>query len=665
MQSSSGKQFLHANGIASCSKEDSILIDFNDFDLHYFLQYVGLEKAVSVKGMASGWASLYALFSQPMFEANVRVPDARLNDVSLGDLTAKATLDRETNRILISADAEENHRTIAHVDGNVIPEKAYWELFIHADSANVQFINYWTQGMIENITGRAFGDVHVFGRKLDTWVTAKAFAKDAALTIPFTNTRYYFSDSVILDTTRISFPAIHIRDAEGHKGVVTGELNHDRFEDFKFRIHGDFRDLMALNIPYSSQTMFYGKAYASGKIDIVGDDRMTNIDINATTRGNTDFYLCIATASDAKDNSFITFVDNDVIYQPKAKQTPKPARAPAKFLLNMAIDATPDARIHLMLDPHSGDGIDGRGEGQLRLSMDGTTGNISLFGTYTMLSGTFSYAVANILHRDFAIAEGSSIAWGGNPMTPTLNAKAIYRLTASLKDLFGTESATLASSRTSVPVECTLHLSGSLFNPVMRFGIDLPQSDEVVNAQVKAIITSDEMLMRQVLYLLIFNRFFTPEYLTSTTNSANDAYSLLSSTVTGQINTWLSRLTDIVSVGFNFRSDGEGAGASQEYETQFRLQPVRRLSINGNFGYRYNDISNKPFFGDVDIEYQLTPNGKLRARAFTHTVDKYSMKQATMEEGIGLIFRHDFNWGDARRQREQKAQQKAEQSTPK
>ena len=124
----------------------------------------------------------------------------------------------------------------------------------------------------------------------------------------------------------------------------------------------------------------------------------------------------------------------------------------------------------------------------------------------------------------------------------------------------------------------------------------------------------------------------------------NETYSLLSSTITGQINSWLSKLTDVFTMGFNFRTDGEGATASQEYEANFQIQPIRQLVINGNFGYRYNDLSNRPFFGDLDIEYLLTNNGKLRAKAYTHTVDKYSLRQANTVQGVGLVFKHDFNW---------------------
>ena len=220
-----------------------------------------------------------------------------------------------------------------------------------------------------------------------------------------------------------------------------------------------------------------------------------------------------------------------------------------------------------------------------------------------------------------------------------------YHTTASLRDLFGSESAQIATNRTSVPVNCVLNMSDQLFNPILKFAIELPQSDESVQSQVNSMINTEEMLMRQIIYLLVFNRFYTPEYLQNTQNvGLNETYSLLSSTLTGQINSWLSKLTDVFTMGFNFRTDGEGETASQEYEANFQIHPINQLIINGNFGYRYNDLSNRPFFGDLDVEYLLTKNGKVRVKAYTHTVDKYSLRQANTVQGVGFVFKHDFNW---------------------
>ena len=670
----SDNQLIRIDGSAGMSPEDSLRIQLRNIELNYLLQYVGVSRSLSVVGQVTGWVNLYSLFTSPYFEANVEIPHAVLNHTDMGSLVAQATIDRETKHVLINGDLTENNRIVGHVDGNVIPNEKYWELYITTDSANIAMINFWTQGMIEQIKGRAFGQIHVFGRKMDTWVTAKALAKDASLMIPYTGVTYYLTDSVILDTTYISFPHVVIRDEEGHEGLVTGLLQHDRFKDFHFNINGRIDNMQAINLAPNPETMYYGKAYASGRIDISGNDDEVNIDISAVTRRNTDFYLSIASASSASDNGFITFVTP----QPKVMHLSNRSRRQqrrqeqikraAKLTLNMAIEGTPDARLHLLLSDHSTDGIICRGEGNLKLSFSGDE-DVRLVGTYALQSGTFSYSLGNIVHRDFIIAEGSSITWNGVPEDPILNVTARYRTTASLRDLFGDEAATI-TTRSSVPVNCVLSMSDKFSNPILRFGIELPQSDESVAAQVRAAINTEEMLMRQVIYLLVFNRFYTPEYLANSTaeTGLNATYSLLSSTVTGQINAWLSRLTDIFSFGFNFRTDGEGANASQEYEAQFQLNPVERLTINGNIGYRYNDISARsPVFGDVDIEYGLIPSGKLRAKAFTHTVDKYSLREANTVQGVGFIFRHDYNWGDARKrrmvQKARKARKQAKENT--
>lgn len=664
----SDNQHIQVDGTAGYSDDDSLSISLKNIEMNYLLQFVGVSRALSVEGQITGWMNLYSLFTNPFFEANVTIPHAVLNHTDMGALAAQATINPENKHVLIKGDLVENERTVGHVDGEVIPDEKYWELYINTDSANIEMINFWTQGMIEQIQGRAFGTIHVFGRKMDTWVTAKAFAKDASLVIPFTGVRYFLSDSVIMDTTYISFPHVVIRDEEGHEGIVTGLLHHDRFKDFTFHISGRIDNMLAMNLAPDPETMYYGKAYANGRIDISGNDDEVNIDVSAITRKNTDFYLSIATASSASDNGFIHFVTREpepVFLTNRARRQQrkqqKAAKPGAKLTLSMALEATPEAKLHLLLSDHSTDGIVCRGEGNLKLSFSGDE-DVRLLGTFALVSGTFSYSLGNIVRRDFAISEGSSITWNGVAEDPVLNVTAKYRTTASLKDLFG-EDVSAITSRSSVPVNCILTMTGKLSDPVLKFAIELPQSDESVAAQVRAAINTEEMLMRQVIYLLVFNRFYTPEYLNvGAEQGLNATYSLLSSTVTGQINAWLSRLTDIFTMGFNFRTDGEGSTATQEYEAQFQLNPVERLTINGNIGYRYNDITSRsPVFGDVDIEYGLIPSGKLRAKAFTHTVDKYSLREANTVQGVGFIFRHDYNWGDARKNRMIRKARKAHQ----
>lgn len=643
-------QTIAMHGVASPQAEDSIKVELRNIDLQYLLGYTLAGEAISVQGPLTGKATLYGLFTQPMVEAQVAIPNAGLNGTYLGDLTAQAYLDREEKTIIIEGAAVDSlEHTVAEVQGKVIPAKKWWGLDIHCDSVDIGLIDFWTHDIFTHPQGRAFGDLQVFGQERQTWVTAAIYGKDAQVTMPQLGATFYFNDSIFMDSTAIRLPDIDVRDAEGNTGVFSGIITHQNFLNFRYNLNAQVNNMLALNLPYDPQSLFYGKVYGSGNVNITGDDYECRIDVNARTEANSKFYLSVNTASIAANASFVEFkapqqTDNllHLLSQPtQTTITALPKRT--KLLLSLQLEATPTAEINIKLG--GDDGIRGRGEGNLKINYDDSSQEVQMLGTYTLQSGLFSYALGNIVRRNFDIAEGSRVIWSGDPLSPVVDITGRYHTTASLRDLFGSEFSQVATNRTSVPVNCVLYMTDQLFNPTLKFAVELPQSDESIQSQVNSIINTEEMLMRQVIYLLVFNRFYTADYLQNTqTVGLNETYSLLSSTITGQINSWLSKLTDIFTMGFNFRTDGEGESASQEYEANFQLQPIRQLVINGNFGYRYNDLSNRPFFGDLDIEYLLTQNGKLRAKAYTHTVDKYSLKQANTVQGLGLVFKHDFNW---------------------
>jgi hypothetical protein len=419
-----------------------------------------------------------------------------------------------------------------------------------------------------------------------------------------------------------------------------------------------------MDLPADQQSFFYGKVYGSGDVHIHGDEEDCHIDVNARTEANTKFYLNVYSASKATKSNFIDFVQPDtttygLLNLLPQRSTTNSSPQESRLKLTMTGEVTPQAEINLRLE--GDDVIKGKGEGNLKFVYEYPSENVQMQGSYMLQSGLFSFSLGNIIRRNFTIREGSKIAWESDPMSPTVDITGHYHTTASLRDLFGTESAQIATNRSSVPVNCVLHMTDQLFNPTLKFAIELPQSDESVQSQVSSMINTEEMLMLQMIYLLVFNKFYTPEYLQNTQNvGLNETYSLLSSTVTGQINSWLSKLTDVFTMGINIRTEGEGDTASQEYEANFQINPINQLIINGNFGYRYNDLSNRPFFGDLDIEYLLTDNGKLRVKAYTHTVDKYSLRQANMVQGVGFVFKHDFNWNKNKRN---KNKQKKSQTT--
>ena len=648
-------QDILAEGVASPRHEDSIHISLAHINLGAIMPFVLVERAFTVTGDLTGWANIYGMFSAPIFEAQIRLDSAVMCGAHVGDAVAQVSLDRETKSIIIDGNVDKGAHRVAHVDGLAEPTKGRFLIDIFPDSIPIAFINHWTHPFLENIGGTASGRVTVSGEGKKVWVITKVLAHDAQLTIPYNGCTYHFSDSVFMDSTSIIFPDINLTDDEGNPLYFNGVISHDEyFRNFKLDLSGHCRHTLAFDFPAKGGQFMAGHVYADGDFFLEGPDYDLKFTADAKAVGKSNFRISVDGASSAADNTFITFVDHnspDTItikpkrhFIPKRKQQASVNDIPSRFRLSLAIDVDPQTLFQLVINESTGDMIQARGDGSIKFTMDDSTDEYKLVGTYTLNSGKMNLTVANLIRREFTIADGSQIVWNGNPEEPLLKVAAQYTVVANIKDLFGTETESLGVGRTSIPVTTIVYLSGPLSDPVIRFDMSFPRSDEVIANQIRSVINTDEMMMRQVVYLLVFGRFYTPEYMAQTSQAATNSYALLSSTITGQINSWLSRITNVFTMGFNVRADGEGADASQEYEAVFSLQPIDQLVINGNFGYRYNDVTDRPFFGDLDIEYMLTPNGKLRLKGYTHTVDKYSLRQATMIEGVGFVFKHDFNW---------------------
>ena len=86
-------------------------------------------------------------------------------------------------------------------------------------------------------------------------------------------------------------------------------------------------------------------------------------------------------------------------------------------------------------------------------------------------------------------------------------------------------------------------LTGQLTSPDIKMSLELPNERDEVQALVRNYIPTDEQMNLQILYLLGIGKFYTPENVDATGNS-NMMSSVLSSTLSGQLNNALSQIID-------------------------------------------------------------------------------------------------------------------------
>lgn len=315
----------------------------------------------------------------------------------------------------------------------------------------------------------------------------------------------------------------------------------------------------------------------------------------------------------------------------------------------MDIEVTPDAEVQIIFDERIGDILKSTGAGNIQIRID-RQGNIRFFGDYTIQQGEYLFSLQNLINKRFDINQGGTVKWQGSPYNAEIDITAVYKLRASLSDLIdpvmGSETGSSQDLQRRVLIHTNLILGDMLQQPSIRFGLEMPTLDESREALVLDYISSEEELNRQVLSLLLLNRFYTPEHLRMSGNSngrsENAALVTTTEMLSSQISRWFSTISNDVDVGFAYRPSDNIT--SEEFELALSTQVFNnRVTINGNVGYGKYQANTSKMVGDFDMDVKLNPSGTLRARAYTRSNEDLIYETSPTTQGIGLSFKEEFN----------------------
>jgi hypothetical protein len=641
-------QFFRINGVASRSQSDSIVVSMNDLRMEYLTQLIRLS-GIQFGGVTTGKLRLYNLLKEPIFLADLNIRDFSMNNDIIGNAKVTTTWDKIKNQLNIKSDFVNNNKdSVATLTGVFVPSKDSIDLAVDAKKLSAAFLNRYFEGIASNFAGLGTGDVRIYGPTKNILITGDVMIREGQATIDMLKTTYRFNDRIILTPNQIILNNITLYDEENNQASANGIISHDgMFDNMNYDVRIRTDNILALNTRSVDEEFFYGRAYLGGTVNIFGNMDEANIVVNGVSRPRTKCYMSMGTASSVMESDFISFIQKNInIINTVETQETRQFANEREFnvKVDMQIEVTPEAEMELIVDPSAGDKITGRGRGNVRILFD-TFSDVELFGTVEMETGYYLFTLQTVIRKEFRINEGSTISWTGDPFGAQVNINGYYPLTASLADLIEREELQQITTRSSVPVHCLLYLTEDLMSPTIRFNIDFPASDETLKSRVKNVINTEEMMNRQILYLLLFHKFFTPDEMRAGTNiatGANEVFSFATASLSAQINNWIQTglNSDILSVGIDWQKTDV---ASDEWKAQVLIQPNNRLIINGNIGYRNDNLSQSKFIGDFDIEYKLLESGKLRFTAYNHTVDRAQLREARTTQGVGLIYREDFN----------------------
>ena len=680
-------QFVKIDGTASESADDMVSVRLNDIDLEYIFNLLNINY-VSFGGMASGEViGSRLLTKRPEAKTEfLRVKDLSYNGAVIGDGDLASEYDADARKVGIYAVVRDplTRERKASIEGGIWVTRDSLSFGFDARKINVGIMKPFVSAFCSDLYGEASGKCKLYGTFSDIDLVGDLKADTLSMKLDFTNTWYHAgSDSVFLHEGVIEIPPLTLYDDEKHTAEFSGWLRHRYFHDpvFNFRLR-DAESLLCYNTNEKINPLWYGTIYGTGHAQINGYPGMIDIDMNMTTEEGSKFYYVISDAEDVAQYSFLTFtdkrkarlesstVDSVPDYLMKfRKQTEEMEAASSNVILSLKGTVTNDALVTLVMDPRAGDNITARGQGALQMDYNLASNDLRMIGTYVLDEGNYNFTLQDIIIKNFNIKKGSLIKFDGDPMKATLDIAATYRVNTNLTDLDKSFSTDKELNRTNVPVDAVLLGDGPMTNPDITFDIELPSLTSDVERKVKSIVSTNDMMSRQIIYLLALNRFYTPEY-TGGQSNGSEWSSMASSTISSQLSNILSQMTDKLDVAPSFRSE-KGDFSDMEFDLALSSRLLNnRLLINGNFGYRDRSTSNTQFVGDFDIEYLLSKNGNLRLKAYNHFNDQnYYLRSALTTQGVGVVFRRDFDRLFRKKKKidgrsEEESQQEAKQELP-
>ncbi len=632
---------LIIDGNYSKNPNETLSATFDNINLNLFKEF--LPKSLDLDGVINGKASMSSSErNQPVLFADINVNDIIINDFHTGNLYLETQWDDKKHSLNLDTKLVNPmfNDTIINITGNYYPKNnKLLDLSILIDSLNLELISSFTEKYIKNPYGFLSAGIKINDNIDNLQTNGEIAFHNAGFTINATNTQYSFNDKIYIKPDEFYLRNFKIHDNKDNVFNVLGTIKHQNWKDFMVDLATDFNNFIILDNTSRLNGSIYGDASISGNVKAKG--KLNDIDVNAdvSTNQGTDVTITVTTSKTASQKSFITFVSN-TDEQENGQITANIPRSNS-MAINAKANISDGTQINIVLPYNVGDmSITGSGEITYNQAKNG---NYNMNGDYTVNSGEFRLNIDNFIRRNFTITKGGTIIFNGAPSNALLDLQAVYQVKASLQSIPTISDESLAQQR--VQVNCIINLSGSLYDPSITFDIEMPNVDEDVKSMIYSAIDINDQaaVTQQVFSLLILKSFSFSSENTLASSISSNSVGLISS----QLSEWISYLYKGIDVGVNYNP---ASGYSpEEFEVYVKTQFLDdRLIIDGNFGVQNRSTvqagASNSFIGDVNIEYKLTPDGKMRIKAFNRT-NEYSLFETNSPytQGVGISYSTEYN----------------------
>lgn len=636
-------QFFGLDGKISSNPNDSVNFRIQNISLKN-LNDLTREQNIGINGTVKGYVQVSDFYGDRLSNSNVMIEDLILNQDTLGNLFLISDWDKYQKKLSFSSFTDFSSRKELEITGDYFPDSDSLNMDINIDKMRMELLNPYLQENISDIKGNTSGSVHIEGHTDNLKSVGKLKFEQAEFTVNTLKTTYYCNDSISIMPGELRFDNFTIKDQNDQSAMLFGAITHEQFNNLQLDLSVNTLNFNVLDTKEADNEMFYGEAYVTGITHLFGPVNDLEIEIRAKTDKNTRIYVPINNSGDIQESNFITFVNTNRANQSEEEQEDYKIDL-SGIRMNCDLEITPETDIQIIFDSQVGDVLKAKGSGNLKLEID-TKGEFKIFGDYTIQKGSYLFTLQNVINKKFDLANGGNIKWAGDPYNATVNIDAVYNVKTTLYDLL--LNTPYIDINRKIPVQCNMNLSQNLENPIIKFNIAFPTLDQQTQSILEGLFSTEDETNKQILSLLVLNRFYTPEYLRSTDpdfENKNSSYAVgvtTSELLSNQLSNWLSQISNDFDIGVSYRP-GDNL-TSDEIQVALSTQVFDdKVTINGNVGTSNSQERANDIVGDVDVNIKLDKKGKLQLKAFTRSNEYLVYEESRNTQGIGIFYKEDFN----------------------
>ncbi len=636
-------QTISVNGIISENPKDRLKILFSNINLSLIEKY--FQSEATVNGIGNGSIELEDLYGNRLIYSDLILDHFRFKDQTFGNISLSNSWDSHSGKVLAEMKISDKDITRLYASGFYNPLTDSLSLNADLNEVSLVILEQVIRKTFSDFQGVASGSLNIHGTPDNILLDGTLMGTGAGLTIDFTQVPYTFNDSVYFLGNQILFNHLTIYDELGNQGIFHGTLTHTNFSNMVYDLSVTSPEILAMNTGLGDNSQFFGRVIANGSFYITGQGVNVTLDGEGSTLRGTNVSISLGKGQEAEQYDFIEFIGSETREDEKEKIT-YISKQDTSLNLNLRIEVTPEAQAQLIYNSQVGDIIRGQGEGVLQIGMD-QNGDLTILGSYNIVQGDYLFTLKNVLNKRFTIEPGSSVNFPGDPMNANIDIEAVYRLKASLYELFANSNLNVDRSQ-RIPVECKILLSDNLSNPDIHFDIEFPLVETRLVDELQQFFNTEEEMNRQIISLVVLGQFYTPEFMRGTYEAATTSSYAIGSTASevfsNQFSNWLSQISNDFDIGFNYRPGTQLT--KDEIELALSKQMFNdRVTINGNIANNVNPTAtnNSQIVGDFDLKVNLTDNGKIQLKAFNRSNNNLIYETAPYTQGIGLIFREEYN----------------------